>query len=165
MANVAAAIAFTLTLYLCSAPTAVISELGACTFCTPAESRGIVWSSLWGIVTALFLAPFAFVIMLPISIVMVPLARFVLERVKRRRLIILIGGGVGGLLGWPAILFLYGSRAAASAPKVVDLLKMMPTFMVPATMAGAAYSFVLTARMTGVCDSNVGEGLPQGGSS
>ena len=139
--NAAAAVTFMLTYFACLAPAGMIKALSACSLCSRGERLEIIVSTVSGVATALLLAPFAFLVMLPIALLMTPLTRFVLSRSMMATSKVIIGGVVGALVGFPMLIFIFGLDGGLAADQTRLLLFAgLSSFVAPSAAAGAAFT-------------------------
>jgi len=100
----------------------------------------MVAGHLEGLGVALLLAPFAFLVMLPITLILLPLVRFVLVRVCRRWAIVALGGLVGATSGVPIFALTYPADIHQMTAMIVTTWL---TFLLPSIAAGAAFAGTL----------------------
>lgn len=100
----------------------------------------MVAGRLEGLGVALLLTPFVFLIMLPITLILLPLVRFVLVRVCRRWAIVALGGLVGATLGVPIFALTYPADIHQMTATIVTTWL---TLLLPSMAAGAAFAGTL----------------------
>lgn len=147
-ANAAAALSFMLTFYAVSAPVGIAETVASCTSCSLSELLTEVASYSWGIITVLILTPFAALVMLPVTLLLTPLAFLVINRAPRRRHVMLMGGLVGAAVGWPLLMVVYGMIAPGSGMSVVknSILSAGFSVVIPSAAAGMGFAWVMTWR-------------------
>ncbi|MEA1085194.1 hypothetical protein SFC76_13075 [Sphingomonas sp. CD22] len=145
-ANAAAALSFMLAFYAVSVPRGIAETVARCSSCSLSELAAEIASYLWGIITVLILTPFAALIMLPITLLLTPLAFFIIARSPRRRYVVLIGGLVGAVLGWPLLMLVYGLVAPGSGMSAVknSILSAGLCVVAPSAAAGMSFAWVIT---------------------
>ena len=144
-ANAAAALSFMLAFYAMSAATGIAETLASCSSCSLSELVAEIASYSWGIITVLILTPFAALIMLPITLILTPLAFLSIARASRRRYVVLIGGLVGAVFGWPLLMLVYGLVAPGSGMSAVknSILSAGLAVVTPSAAAGISFAWVI----------------------